>query len=460
MERMMIKSERYKILQNLNQDKHMTTYLVFDELDKVKKVLFEYVLDKDQDLDLAKEDKFHHENLPHLCESFVSDRIYCEVYEYIEGSSLKEYIDTVGPIDLEEALSIFLELLYALKFLHDLRPKAFIHGNIHHENVVIKEKKVYLTNYKKIQEGKNPYIAPEALLGQEKSISQDIYSLGMLLYYLKSGQLKKPFYYKQEEDSLDLIISGCMAILPHKRYEDVGILINEIKRLLEKLKSSHKKLAKTLAYTGDSAFLKDLAKEIERENLKKVIILDLDLLHPSFSIEDYPNLLYLQDFWNNPDLLIEKILGQLKKKPLLVFSSYLEIENYENIGFSHLETILDVCLDKADLVFIKCSNFIYDAITISSYLTCDELMFVTDYSLKDMSYYQGVSEYLHKNHNIDKRRITYLIFHKKLEEISEHGLKDQILGNYMGVFDKSKKGYQKQLEKYIALIGGKIDGHS
>ncbi|ORX47267.1 kinase-like protein [Piromyces finnis] len=115
--------------------------------------------------------------------------------------------------DEPKARYIFVQLLTAIKYLNSLN---IVHRDIKDENILIdKDLNIKLIDFGAAIQikggrvydkfvGTIPYIAPEVITGQEySSLSQDIYSLGILLYLLIYGNLPV-MDLKEEDGSLHL----------------------------------------------------------------------------------------------------------------------------------------------------------------------------------------------------------------------------------------------------------------
>lgn len=132
-------------------------------------------------------------------------RFYIVMY-YINGYTLEEYIRERGPLPVEEALKITIEILKALEYAHR---KGIIHRDIKPGNVMLStDGRVYLLDFgiadfvmqahkerKKIP-GTPEYMAPEQFRDKADHRS-DIYSVGVLLYEMLTG--KSPFALSEEE---------------------------------------------------------------------------------------------------------------------------------------------------------------------------------------------------------------------------------------------------------------------
>lgn len=91
--------------------------------------------------------KFHSSNgIIHIYDSFKENNTAYIIMEYLEGESLKDRLTREGKMDVDEALSIILPILYALKEVHKM---GIIHRDIAPDNI-------YLTN--DVDENGNPIV--------------------------------------------------------------------------------------------------------------------------------------------------------------------------------------------------------------------------------------------------------------------------------------------------------------
>jgi|GEM_PF-2766539 len=122
------------------------------------------------------------------------------VMEYVKGESLEKRLNQVGPIGLPEALRIALKVLEAMAFMHKrgihhrhLKPSDILiigDGNIKVKDFgitkVFGEKGISLMGIRLKSLG---YMSPEQLQGETVDAASDIYSLGVTLYQMLTGQL-------------------------------------------------------------------------------------------------------------------------------------------------------------------------------------------------------------------------------------------------------------------------------
>lgn len=126
----------------------------------------------------------------------IDDNLYLVMY-YVNGETLERIIRKEGKLDVKEAFYIALEVLKALDYAHQ---KNIIHRDIKPGNIMITlEKRVYLLDFgiaalmtEDREKGRVPgtpeYMAPEQFRGKIDKRS-DLYSLGVVLYEMLTGQL-------------------------------------------------------------------------------------------------------------------------------------------------------------------------------------------------------------------------------------------------------------------------------
>ena len=143
-----------------------------------------------------------HPNIVKVLDVGFNDDIRYIVMEYIDGITLKEYIDQQGRLDWKETVHLVTQILRALQHAHD---RGIIHRDIKPQNIMM-----FMDGTIKVMDfgiakftyelgitataqtiGSVHYISPEQASGKTTDGKSDIYSVGILMYEMLSG--KKPF---------------------------------------------------------------------------------------------------------------------------------------------------------------------------------------------------------------------------------------------------------------------------
>ena len=140
-----------------------------------------------------------HINIVGFVDAFQHDEQSVIVMEYVEGGSLYDLVKT-GPLAIEHAVQIALDLCDALIRSHRLK---IIHRDIKPENILIDNEgtpKLADFGVARLSEGTRMtrsgmqvgtpyYMAPEAWEGKTLDAQADIWSLGVVLFEMLSGQV-------------------------------------------------------------------------------------------------------------------------------------------------------------------------------------------------------------------------------------------------------------------------------
>ena len=147
--------------------------------------------------------RLSHNNVVNAIDAGEVNGHYYFVMEYVEGDTIKDYLEKGRVFDEPTALKIILAVAEALKHAHS---RGLIHRDIKPENVILtKEGDVKLadlglarlTSDEKwamaeagMAIGTPYYISPEQVRGQvDVDIRSDIYSLGATLYHMVTGRV-------------------------------------------------------------------------------------------------------------------------------------------------------------------------------------------------------------------------------------------------------------------------------
>ena len=122
------------------------------------------------------------------------------VFEYVEGETLKERIRRNGRLPIAEAVAYGIEIARALGAAH---ARHIVHRDVKPQNVLIDEEgSAKVTDFgiaRTLDEegltadgrvlGTTDYVSPEQALGQDVTGQSDLYSLGIVLYEMVTGDV-------------------------------------------------------------------------------------------------------------------------------------------------------------------------------------------------------------------------------------------------------------------------------
>jgi serine/threonine protein kinase/lipopolysaccharide biosynthesis regulator YciM len=143
-----------------------------------------------------------HENVIRIYDIGEVDKIKFISMDYVKGQSLKELILTSGKLTVETTISITKQICEAI---HIANQKGIVHRDLKPQNILIDNSgKAYVTDFGvaksvEVMEDSAPgiiigtiqYISPEQAKGEKADTRSDIYSLGIIMYEMLTGE--KPF---------------------------------------------------------------------------------------------------------------------------------------------------------------------------------------------------------------------------------------------------------------------------
>ncbi len=200
-----------------------------------------------------------HPNIVKIYDVGFSDEIQYIVMEYIDGITLKEFIEQQGVLRWKDAIHFITQVLRALQHAHD---RGIVHRDIKPQNIMlfsdgtIKVMDFGIARFSR-SDGKTlsdktigsvHYISPEQARGDITDEKSDIYSVGVMLYEMLTG--KKPFdadnpvavalMHMQEvaknpreivstiPEPLEEIVYHAMERNPLRRYQSASEMIKDI----------------------------------------------------------------------------------------------------------------------------------------------------------------------------------------------------------------------------------------
>lgn len=202
-----------------------------------------------------------HPNIVNIYDVGSENGMHYIVMEYVDGITLKTYIEKKGKLTYKEAVSIAIQVGRGIEAAHN---KNIVHRDIKPQNIIIStEGKVKVTDFGIARAatsntinsdvmGSVHYSSPEQARNGFVDGKSDIYSLGIVMYEMVTGRV--PFdgdttvavaiQHLQEEMvpptaytpdlpiSLEKIILKCTQKNPDRRYENMGELLIDLKKCL------------------------------------------------------------------------------------------------------------------------------------------------------------------------------------------------------------------------------------
>ena len=202
-----------------------------------------------------------HPNIVNIYDVGSENGMHYIVMEYVEGITLKTYIEKKGQLSFKEAVSIAIQVGRGIEAAHH---KNIIHRDIKPQNIIIStEGKVKVTDFGIARAatsntisadvmGSVHYASPEQARNGFVDGKSDIYSLGIVMYEMVTGRV--PFdgdttvavaiQHLQEEIvapsayapnlpiSMEKIILKCTQKNPDRRYESMTALLADLRKAL------------------------------------------------------------------------------------------------------------------------------------------------------------------------------------------------------------------------------------
>lgn len=205
-----------------------------------------------------------HPNIVSIYDVSVRDDLKYIVMERVDGITLKNYMNSRGPLPPKEIMNYTAQILRALDHAHS---KGIIHRDIKPQNIMLlKNGKIKVTDFgiAKLPNAETVtmtdkaigtvyYISPEQASGKKIDPRSDIYSLGVVMYEMATGKL--PFVAdspvsvalmqvnnqpRPPRELLPSIPPGVEAMIltamekdPDKRFQSASVMLHYVLRLRE-----------------------------------------------------------------------------------------------------------------------------------------------------------------------------------------------------------------------------------
>ena len=199
---------RYEIRELIGVGGMANVYHCYDTIDArevaIKILKDEYLNNADFIRRFKNESKaiavLNHPNIVRVYDVSFGDMIQYIVMEYIDGITLKEYINMQGVLEWKEVVHLTTQILKALQHAHE---NGIVHRDIKPHNIMLlQDGTIKVTDFGIARFSSNAtstmteqaigsvhYIAPEQARGEETDGKTDIYSVGVMMYEMLTGKL-------------------------------------------------------------------------------------------------------------------------------------------------------------------------------------------------------------------------------------------------------------------------------
>lgn len=199
---------RYEIIEVLGVGGMAVVYKAYDNIDRrivaVKILKDEYISNEDFRRRFKNESKaiavLSHPNIVKVYDVSYGDLLQYIVMEYVDGITLKKYIEQQGVVDAKEAVYFVTQILRALQHAHD---NGIVHRDVKPQNIMlISDGTIKVTDFGIARMSRSEtktmsgeaigsvhYISPEQVKGSVTDARSDIYSVGVALYEMLTGKL-------------------------------------------------------------------------------------------------------------------------------------------------------------------------------------------------------------------------------------------------------------------------------
>jgi eukaryotic-like serine/threonine-protein kinase len=265
---------RYELKHVVGTGGMSSVYCAFDTLlerNVALKILHDHYGDDEEYVERFRREarsvaQLSHPNIVTVIDRGDEDGKQFIVFELIEGDNLKELVERGGPLPVRRTLELGLEVGRALAFAHG---QGLIHRDVKPQNVLLNDEgRAKVTDFGIARSldavghtetgtvlGTSHYIAPEQARGEQIDAQTDIYSLGVVLYELLTGELPypgdnfltvamkhvndpSPSVLDRRPDTplrLASLIESCMAKLPADRPASMDVVVAELEACLAEL---------------------------------------------------------------------------------------------------------------------------------------------------------------------------------------------------------------------------------
>lgn len=262
---------RYELLQLLGSGGMAQVYRAHDKFlgrDVALKILREQYSEDEQFVERFRQEaqsaaSLSHPNIVQIYDRGRSkDGRYYIVMEHVPGGTLKEHIQSRGPLEADSAAEVIAQIAAALRVAHR---RGIVHRDVKPHNVLVTKKgDVKVADFGIAQAasattisqtsqvlGTVNYMSPEQAMGEPATPANDLYSVGVVLYEMLTGKVpfkagspaaismkhmneppRPPKELNPEvPEGMNALVMKLLSKDPEARHADAGELVEDLERL-------------------------------------------------------------------------------------------------------------------------------------------------------------------------------------------------------------------------------------
>lgn len=372
-----------------------------------------------------------HPNIQKVYEYFTDGTFYYLILEYVKGKNISEFIFEKGVIDEKTIAFLFKQIISVIAYLHQ---RNIIYCNINPSNITVINKnldikitgfslskelnpKYFLTLYsnENIQ-----FLAPEVFNGSY-SFPSDIYSCGVLLYNLFTGEfplsqkpIEKTEQWKNMSNELQDLLVKMLNKDPYKRIKADDVL-------------KHPWLKLSNATVRRESMIKMNFSSLSQEKLKQAT--------QAYIVHQMDNNILIDKLRKNFRFYDKSGEGLISREELKLMVNKISDQNISEIEINDL---MDK-IDQDNSGSISFEEFLRVMIDYNTLLTKDNLQNAFKFFDKDKSGLLSVKEMKEIFSRND------LVFNSNEKEI------DNYIQNVLAKYDKDNDG-SLNFEEFVQLI--------
>ena len=253
---------KYRIIKLLGRGSTAKVYLVEHILLNSYRAI-KFISKNHPNYELHRKEALLLKNLKHSCIPIIydieeDDKGSYIIEQYLEGITLKEYVQSQGAVCEDIIIRFALQLCDLIQYLHSIE-RPILYLDLKPENIIVTGTTIKLIDFgsaiykDELKEGQGycatrGYAAPELYRRDIIDERCDVYGIGMLLYYMVTG-----FYIENSFEKIanvDLaggcskqlknIINRCLKFNPSQRYSSVAHLSKQLSAIARKEKQYDK----------------------------------------------------------------------------------------------------------------------------------------------------------------------------------------------------------------------------